>query len=335
MMIHVVGFYDKLNVGDEAFRPAFLDFFDGHQVKFFDIDLYRNSPPPEPDVLVLGGGDVVTPYYLPVIDKSSCKKKLAIGVGLGYESESDLGAASSINGWFLRNKKDVSLLSAKTKVLVEYTPDLAFRIQPSGASVLSRYCDPSKPTVAVLLTDYMMPSGKRQKDLFWNRSRGFLPHFGEACESLLASGYQLIGVPCSTDRHADDRRVHYSVRAFVDGGFAVVNEQLSPQDMVDLLADTQYAICQRFHAHVFCMIAGVPILSVGFTRKVSLLLQAAGAGVDTGCFKGGEYVEKDFVGLFNTVVSEADTVRTRFKTFALENHAALSRVKSRVRQLIA
>lgn len=334
MKIHVLGYYDMNNVGDEAFRPAMSYIFDSHDVEFFNIDVYREGHYPTPDVLVLGGGDVVTPYYLPVVSEHSAKIKIGLGVGLGYESECELAAKAGFNGWFLRNHSDVELVRSRTTVPVEYTPDLAFGLKPSGNKVLHRYVQQDGPVVAIMLTDYLMPAHTRTSDVFWRCAEMFLPHFGEFCTQLSQEGFTIVMVPCSGDGHADDRRIHMSVRSFTPKPVVCIPDLLRPQDMIDLLAEVDYTICQRFHSHVFSMIAGKPILSIGFTRKVSKLLEAAGGGVDAKCFDGGNYVSGDLMAAFAEMKKEADTMGIRFLDFASANLEGLSQVKQRVLQLI-
>lgn len=334
MKIHVLGYYGMNNVGDEAFRPAMSYIFDGHNVEFFNIDVYRELPHPTPDVLVLGGGDVVTPYYLPVVSQNHAKIKIGLGVGLGYESESELAAKAGFTGWFLRNHSDVSLVKSHTSIPIEYTPDLAFGLKPSGNKVLHRYVPFGRPVVAVMLTDYLMPAHTRSEESFWDRTRAFLPHFGDFCTQLYRQGFDIVMVPCSGDGHADDRRVHMSVRAFTSKPVFCIPDLLSPQDMIDLLAEVDYTVCQRFHSHVFAMIAGKPILSISFTRKVNKLLEAAGGGFDAKCFSGGNYVKVDLIGAFDEMKKEADAHCVRFLSFAESNRNDLSQVKQKVLRLI-
>lgn len=335
MLVHVVGYYDMRNVGDEAFRPAIKSFFSQDTVEFYNIDIYKSPPPSTPDVLVLGGGDVVTPYYLPTVSASPCPIKIGLGVGLGYESESDLAAAAGLSAWFFRNQKDVDLVRAKTDCVVEHTPDLAFAISPSGEDVLSRYVPKDKPVVAVFLTDYMMPSAFRKEDLFWTRSRQFLENFGRFCLDLQRRGYRVLCVPCSGDAHADDRRTHLSLRAHVNNDLVCVNDLLTPQEVVDLLSGVKAAVCQRFHSHVFAMSANTPIMSIGFTRKVKKLVETAGHGILTKCFgDGGEYLDVDFNSTFDQTMKEADSQAVGFASFAAGNRTSLDAVRRRVNQLI-
>lgn len=331
MKVHVIGFYDRANVGDEAFRPVLEDFFVGHDIEVFNIDDYRVQTPAQPDLLVLGGGDVVNPYYLELLSSLSCRK-VAVGVGLGYESECELAGEAGFQAWFLRNKSDVKLVRGKTKAVVEYMPDLAYWYAPGGRSVLSRYYTGKKPVVGLFLTDYLMPAINRDEDLFWNRSRRFLQHFAKFCKWLKESGFHILAVPCSTDRHADDRRVHMSLRSLAQDEFTLVTDQLTPQETIDLIQEMKYTVCQRFHAHVFSMIAGTPFLSVGFTRKVNKLIDAAGAGVNAESFVDNDYVERDLDSLFVKMQKEADTACARFLKFSSDNRIALGGIKQKVLQ---
>ncbi len=333
MKVHVLGYYDMQNVGDEAFRPAIADIFSGHDVEFFYADAYRVSPPPTPDAVVLGGGDVVTPYYLPIVSSVPCKIKIGLGVGLGYESESICAAEAGFSAWFVRNRADVDLIRSHVVVPVEYTPDLAFHLRPSGQKVLHRYLDTKQPVVAVLLTDYLMPSNVRSDEIFWTRSRLFLERFGEFCIELGKRGFKVIALPCSGDAHADDCRIHLSLRAFANN-VVCVNDLLSPQEMIDLLSEVDYTICQRFHSHVFAMIAGKPILSVSFTRKVDKLLEAAGAGTRANCFDEGKYVDVNLMSKFMQMEKEANIQKSSFLQFDLSNKELLLAVKQKVLQLI-
>ena len=334
MNVHVLGFFHRYNCGDDAFIPTITDIFSDHHVEFFNIDDYKGMPVQSPDILVLGGGDVVTPYYLPIASQTLAKKKIALGVGLGYESECKLTTNTGFDAWFLRNKSDVALVKAETNAVVEYTPDLAFALKPSGNKILHRYHNTNQPVVAVLLTDYLMPSETRPDDIFWNRTKAFLEDFGPFCKRLESEGFRVLAIPCSIDQHADDRRIHMEVRAFADSKMICINDFLSPQDMVDLLAEVDYVICQRFHSHVFAMIAGKPIMSISFTRKVKKLLIASGASVDVDCFKNDMYIKNDLWKCFCKMMQEADAMSKGFLKFTASNRLELAKVKRKVRQLI-
>ena len=101
--------------------------------------------------------------------------------------------------------------------------------------------------------------------------------------------YQLDFVPFQTydkgeHQLQDDRVMNRDVvkrMIFLNKGNNLGNVTLheaSPQidDLVDYFRQFDYAICSRFHAHIFSLIAQIPLISVNCTRKVSTLMTDAG-----------------------------------------------------------
>ena len=83
------------------------------------------------------------------------------------------------------------------------------------------------------------------------------------------------------------------------------------------------------------MIANRPILSVGFTRKVQKLLEAAGGGVSANCFDAqGKYVDVDLMAAFQKTQGEAEKMMTSFPLYVGQNRWALTEIKQKVRRLI-
>lgn len=50
----------------------------------------------------------------------------------------------------------------------------------------------------------------------------------------------------------------------------------SPEDPVDFFSNYDYALCSRFHAHIFALSANVPVISFSCTKKVKDLMEQAG-----------------------------------------------------------
>src|SRR5436190_18938223 len=110
MKIDIVGWYGKNNIGDEAFRYAHPQFFEGHDIRYVTPpETCRESA----DLVVLGGGAVVAPFYLDTLPKD--KPKYALGVDIAYESEIDLLAAADFKGVMVRNSTDLPAMRQKLK----------------------------------------------------------------------------------------------------------------------------------------------------------------------------------------------------------------------------
>lgn len=265
--INIVGWYGKHNVGDEAFKVVFEKFFDGYSLQFF-------TPPqqcPNGDHTILGGGAVASPFYLNTLPTG---KKLAIGIDLAYESEADLLAKQEFKSIYVRTKTDCEALKPKVKCPVYQIPDLAFYLQKSNQSPMQKYKKfKNKKTVAVLVTDYVNPAIDRHYENYAQRAWEFKVKLAHELDVLAGEGFEILLLPCSTGGYGDDRRINLDLAAFMKYEPTNILEEINPQAMIDLIAECEFTICQRFHAHIFSIIAGVPFVSIEFTRKVKLLLE--------------------------------------------------------------
>ena len=267
MKITVLGWYGKKNIGDESFRFVLTDFFEGHQIDFI-------TPPEhcqESDLIVLGGGAVVSPFYLETLPKN--KDFYAIGVDLAYESEINLLGAH-LREIYLRNTIDFEFAKQKLTCSVKKTPDLAFYLQKQNQDILSKYKKHSnKKTIGVFVTDYVNPAIDRSIKSFAERSWSFKVNLAKELDQLIKEEYEIILIPCSTGGYGDDRRINLDLVSFMKYTPTNVMDTLDPVEMIDLMANLDLAICMRFHSHIFAIIANLPFVSIDFTRKVRLFLK--------------------------------------------------------------
>jgi hypothetical protein len=56
----------------------------------------------------------------------------------------------------------------------------------------------------------------------------------------------------------------------------VDTNKYTAQEMIDLMTDLDFAICMRYHSHVFCTVAGTPFMSISSTRKTRSFVKQAG-----------------------------------------------------------
>lgn len=324
--ITILGWYGKNNVGDEAFKPAHRSVFDGHNLTF-------HTPPdpcPKGDLVVLGGGAVVAPYYLDILP--DCPR-YALGVDIAYKSEIDLMAKYDFKGVYVRNNTDVEEMKQKLGCPVEGIPDLAFMIRPSGEDVLGRYKkQPNKKTLGVLVTDYVNPAIDRSVEQFSARANSFVTRLAKELDIIYREeGYEIILIPCSTGGYGDDRRINFDLMAFMKNPAINILDTLSPQETIDLIAGLDMAVCMKFHAHIFSIIAATPFVSISFTRKVELLLNENSLN-DTTCakFVGDEFDTGSFRDTIDRVAS--GDYKNLYHQLALKNHDHLQLIAQRVRR---
>ena len=61
--IVVLGFYDRSNLGDDAYVNAFTKLFPDATLTFFSMDDVAEVPN-DTDVVICGGGDIINDYFM-------------------------------------------------------------------------------------------------------------------------------------------------------------------------------------------------------------------------------------------------------------------------------
>lgn len=272
--IDIIGWYSRKNVGDDAFELVLSNWFRGFDVRFVTpTERTRDSA----DLVILGGGAVASEYYLNRIQGSA--PLVALGVDIEWPKEAQLLLDASCSRIVFRSKEDVetyeTLWGAANlagELNAEYCPDLAFALAPTGKDVVSKYkLSPTRGTIGVFATDYVMPS--RGRDLYF-----YGPRADQFCQGLartldrLAEISEVILLPSSTGIPGDDRRVNMHIASFMEHTPTIVTDYLSPHDMIDFIAGCTATMCMRYHAHIFSIIAGTPFVNIEYTKKSRTLL---------------------------------------------------------------
>lgn len=323
MKISVVGWYGMNNVGDDAFQVVLSELLSAHQVEFVRPPQTCDSP----DLVILGGGAVASPFYLKKLPECP---RYALGIDIAYTSEIDLVAAANFREVYVRNSTDILEMQEKLNCPVASIPDLAFLLKPTGKDILGKYKKhPTQKTLGVLVTDYVNPAIDRSLINFGARADSFITIMAKELDKL-AKDYEIMLIPCSTGGYGDDRRINLDLSAFMESRPTLIFDTLSPQDMIDLIAQLDVTICQRFHAHIFSIIAGTPFVSIDFTRKVNLLLAENNLST-TSCarFYGCQFNADQLLSTLQKTVIEAKPDELR--GIAAKYHQELTELTTRLK----
>lgn len=265
MKVRILGWYNKKNCGDEAFELVLRQHWTG-------ADLSFSHDSAEGDVVVLGGGDVLKKFYLDVIGE---RKFYVLGAGAGYPDElKDLANRGVVEAVFRNRVDDDTARGLGIQSL--YCPDLAFGLKPELAKK-----EPSeKKKMAVLLTDAVNAShaDKPPKEL------AYAEYFKwEMAESLayISEWYDLVFIPMSDEPYDQDLRMILDVTSRmykVPKTMTVLREKPSVMDLIRALSGMDLVVSMKFHGLVFGMMAGVPIINIGLTRKTHLFCEEACLG---------------------------------------------------------
>jgi polysaccharide pyruvyl transferase WcaK-like protein len=329
MKITVLGFYDCYNIGDEAFRPALNHLLEGHEVTYANPNNIQDLP--DPDIVILGGGAVVNPYFLDHLPKG-CPSHIT-GVDLGYESEMNLLEKGNIGSVAFRNQTDADAAKSRLKCPVFAIPDLAFFIQPKNQPQ-AIYQQGKNKKAGVFATDYVNPSLERSWKNFGDRAYSFAEKLGKELDELAEKGWQVYLFCCSTGGYGDDRRMALQLKTFMRSQPILILDTLTPQEMIEAMTAMDLTVCQRFHSHIFSIIAGVPLVSIDFTRKVRILLSEMNIRdqVNAAWFDGQEFNTSKFSEVVSNVLKS--NMGESLLSIAHNNHQKLLDSLKTIRQVI-
>jgi len=261
--IPILGWYNQKNVGDEAFKDIFgavvRDVDPAATVSFHT----QRLPSPTPDKIILGGGDVIRPYYLQKIPSDVAV--FPIGVGLGYESEIDLLQNVRVPAALFRNIEDVKIAHTKS-IMAEYSPDLTFFLnEPDPFPVEMR----EGKTLGVFLSDEVSATFERKERI--NELQYYEYFKWEMANILdfLSEYYNICFVAFSTLDSIDDHKVSLDVyrRMRARNRVSFITRELSMAQALWLIRKLDLVISMKFHGIMFAVNQGVPFINIAETRK--------------------------------------------------------------------
>jgi polysaccharide pyruvyl transferase WcaK-like protein len=272
----VLGWYGHHNVGDEAYRLAFPRLFPGPALSFTD-----SVPADRHDMLVLGGGDVLT---APMLDMAARSRSPRAAMSVSATSCNDpRRVAAMFDHVWVRDARSQHALE-QGGVDARLVPDFAFALEADAArgrglldaAFAASGADRYDRVVAVVVNAHLaVREGCLARDEAWFVS--FAHMFGWMTDRVGAS---FLFVPFGTASPWDDRVANGWVasRSKFWQKNVVVYSQPSPQDALDLLSACDAAVTSRLHAAIFCTIGGVPFVDLSHHDKTTDYLATAGLG---------------------------------------------------------
>ena len=263
--ILVLGFYNRANLGDEMFKETIPLLLPDCHCDFISTDDFRD-PLDKYDGVICGGGDIFNHYFMTKIEKilsGYTGPVYLLGVGVPYLSMLDCSYLSLFDHIFLRETTDLPALTRRIGGRYAHAlPDLGFLKRPLP----------------------WIPRGKRI-GVFLAQPITSDPNWSiEPILTLLEEvGQQgelhFIRFNTSGNLKEDDRFLHERVvTALSQRGISAFNDTnvYTTDQLLKRISEFEFAVCGRFHAHIYCTIAGCPFISVGVTRKVQLFLSESG-----------------------------------------------------------
>ena len=244
----VFGWYDKNNIGDEAFKKCFTLLCPNTDFVFCDkIPENVNSY----HCVFFGGGDLFD-QVIPGLEKINVPIGL-IGVGYGNVHES--------NKW-LFERADLVITRNPSPYL--HCGDLCFSLPPITRNVVKQN------HITVLMNDFLTPR-KNSPDWIRESHNWFISEFSDALDGLVVNGNIVEFVPFCVNRGIDDRRAASYVISKMSKRDKVkwnVSEDIDFDKMTKIISQSSLVITQRLHGSIFSYMCNTPQVSINHHDKM-------------------------------------------------------------------
>jgi polysaccharide pyruvyl transferase WcaK-like protein len=286
--------------------------------------------------VILGGGDVVAPFFLDWIPDTV--KFAMVGVGLKYEQAS-IQALKAKGGaldfaWY-RNQIDVELCRA-ADMKCEYIPDIVFAMRHYHASVPDHILkmvrpENGKPTALVCLADHF----NSRVSINHPSSTAYLEYFKwELARSLdeLADYCNIVFYPLSVYANHQDARFHYDVARRMKNRKYVreIREDLHPGVGISLMREVEHVISMKLHGNIYGLLTERACVNIGVGRKQTKLYEEANLH-DVSVEPYG-FTRDAFFRCFDA--SKTPAMRRRVSDLAEKNYNRLVRFRTKLRRYV-
>ncbi len=276
--ILITGYYKKQNTGDDLFEHIAKKLFisnnkqkEGYKYKIKSIDEVKNEInyiSSKFDKIVLFGGETLNDYFLEPLAKikelNQNIKLYALGVGLGADIEYIKQYLIMFQYIIVRHKSDYNLIKERFDNLIpcEYVQDIVFMYDVNGYKTKISNNNSSR-CIGLFLSQ---PKFKKTCNL--NNYVDIINHY-------VKNGYsvKLFSMCYSDSLSESDLITNKLLIEEIPKKYRHLVKIVNTKSLEKSIKTINFAICERFHAHILCIINNIPFISFGNTVKVKKLLE--------------------------------------------------------------
>lgn len=262
-LVNVVGWYDKNNIGDEAYKLAFEELWPDANFVFTD------QPIKEADEYVIGGGDVLS--HDMISNMHSFIKDTSI-MSVSFPPKEVGSLLSEAKRIWVRDAYSVNN-AAKSGIDASLIPDFAFALKsyPNvGKEILTTHfkanrLDLYSKRIGVVLNSHIF-AGHDTLASSYAQSERLAWDLASLIDTFPAS---FVFIPFGTSMPWDDRTAAANVASKCKfwKKNCIIYDRLSVQDTLDLVSSLDCLISTRLHSSIFATICGVPFVDITHNHK--------------------------------------------------------------------
>jgi len=273
-VVTALGWYGKMNCGDESYKLAFPALFTDYEWRF--TDFLTPEKIGESDALVLGGGDIMSN---PFLDQFAFIDKPKHVISASCTEKTDVAKLAGFQNIIVRDLRSVEILKNKG-IQAKYKPDVAFYLTPDkmrGKRLIRKEFSAQKrelyeKCVVVVMNGYLADAESNSSDVrkFINFHK-LAYDLGHICDFTPAS---FLFIPFGQQLPWDDRAPNMWVaqKCKFWRKNAVVWNELSVQNILDIISAADAIISTRLHSTIFSIVGHTPFIDITHNHKNAALL---------------------------------------------------------------
>lgn len=276
----VLGFYNRQNIGDDAYTVAFRTIFkDVKDLTFVSMDDITEIPEGT-DIVVCGGGDIINDYFMTKAQKFLNRfvgRVYAVSVGIPFASCAKY--FHLFDHVFVRSMTDYDIATKEIgEQNVTYCPDAAMCIPYKKDHLIT---NPNKLRMAICLAQPLFYNNPKKSSLVKSLSSCLirLSNFLKNTHNIDIE-YHMLSFNFNENNTTEcDKMINKSIskRLTEDGISVIYPEELeNPESMLKYFASNiDISLCMRYHSVVFSLMTNTPFLAVFCSQKIANILRDA------------------------------------------------------------
>lgn len=275
----IIGFFFRNNAGDDAFHYIYNDIFPKSPLIAYinpdDID----DIPTHVERIIMGGGDVINHYFLQrmekIIFKSNFKGPVyGMSLGVPWPKVIEDGLIDRFTQLSVRHVEDMHRCKGRLgNDFVFYHHDLAHYL----ALKFSGNPSTKKSGNIFRIGVYLAQPYVNDNEHVINDIAYCIEQLPELLRSLDAISdhhrVEIHLIPFNTfvtNDKESDITINDNLKEKIHVNAKIINhtDTLNIADLWSLCGHMDFAVCQRYHAHLFSVMQNVPCVSLGVTAKV-------------------------------------------------------------------
>jgi polysaccharide pyruvyl transferase WcaK-like protein len=270
----VLGYFNRGNLGDESYMVAYKHLFPNVQLVFSSID-DTESIPEDISLVLIAGGDIVNPYFIPKIKQTlrnwggPC---YAFSVGIPYEA--DVKLINIFDHVVVRSCQDKELVASTIGGKnVRYLPDITWILRQIVPPPVYKF--PMSKTPKQIMIALAQPA-------FYNNENeatlidGMVRFIYEFIQKYPHTKVNLVSYNTHINEEESDHMINTKVYQKLSFYENVINCNQTalrdPTNMLKFVQKQDLVVGMRYHSIVFSMIENIPFVALYCTRKVENLL---------------------------------------------------------------